>query len=754
MKSPYEYLADIIVKRPRLVACLLVLLLILSLVGASLTEMKTGNETYVYKDEPSGSLVLHYSDAFSSKSIILIVEGADVTTPDVIAYLDMLEGAIRNQRYVLGAVSYVDLLKSANGGVLPTSKGEIITLMDALPSDSMSNLLPSNTLAMVNVPLETGLSSDTEVEIVNNIESLVEFSGAPAGITVSVSGSPAFTAGMRDDMSQNMSTLITLAMVLMVVAVMLLFSHVRYTLLPVIVVFCGIIATFGFMGFVGIGISSIVIAAFPVLIGIGIDYAIQFHSRIDDEAREHPIDVAVKRTIINYGPAVMLAMIATSLGFIALTILAPAPSVADFGFICTIGVVWCYLAALLYVPTFAMVINYKPKPPKVKKDGSNGTSLMSKYDDLLGNTAAAIAKRAIPVLLFLAMFAVVGIQLDEKVIIDTDEESMVPADMPAMTSMKKITSIVGSTNTITVYIKADSIRDPQTLKWIDDFAKYTLNKNTKLRGVTSIASIIKEYNGGILPTTIQEIDDIWAKVPQTTLNRYASGQTETVMEFSMDSISIPQTQSLIKDMEKDLDWFVQHPGLSADFTGSMSMFSEMIDKISDSKNPMTYFGFLLIFIYLIIVYRNFSAVTPLIPIMMIVGWNGMVMYVLGLTYSLLTATLGAMTIGVASEYTILIMERYLEEKKNGLDLIPAIQIAVQKIGTAITVSGLTTVFGFAALLLATSPMIQNFGAITVVTVVFSLLGAIIVMPASLAVFENLKAHLDAKKQEKLSKRGI
>ncbi|MBO7388096.1 MAG: MMPL family transporter, partial [Methanomicrobium sp.] len=236
MKSPYEYLADIIVKRPRLVACLLVLMLILSLVGASLTEMKTGNETYVYKDEPSGSLVLHYADAFSSKSIILIVEGADVTTPDVIAYLDMLEGAIRNQRYVLGAVSYVDLLKSANGGVLPTSKGEIITLMDALPSDSMSNLLPSNTLAMVNVPLETGLSSDTEVEIVNNIESLVEFSGAPAGITVSVSGSPAFTAGMRDDMSQNMSTLITLAMVLMVVAVMLLFSHVRYTLLPVIVV--------------------------------------------------------------------------------------------------------------------------------------------------------------------------------------------------------------------------------------------------------------------------------------------------------------------------------------------------------------------------------------------------------------------------------------------------------------------------------------------------------------------------------------
>ncbi|MBR6496870.1 MAG: MMPL family transporter, partial [Methanomicrobium sp.] len=89
-----------------------------------------------------------------------------------------------------------------------------------------------------------------------------------------------------------------------------------------------------------------------------------------------------------------------------------------------------------------------------------------------------------------------------------------------------------------------------------------------------------------------------------------------------------------------------------------------------------------------------------------------------------------------------------EEKENGLDVISAIQVAVQKIGTAITVSGLTTVFGFAALLLATSPMIQNFGAITVVTVVFSLLGAIIVMPATLAIFENLKNYLDARKSRK------
>ncbi|HOS68272.1 MAG TPA: MMPL family transporter, partial [Methanoculleus sp.] len=124
---------------------------------------------------------------------------------------------------------------------------------------------------------------------------------------------------------------------------------------------------------------------------------------------------------------------------------------------------------------------------------------------------------------------------------------------------------------------------------------------------------------------------------------------------------------------------------------------------------------------------------PVIPIVFIVGWNGAIMYLLGLDYTPLTAVLGSMTIGVASEYTILIMERCEEELARGMEFLDAIQIAVQKIGTAITASGMTTVFGFAALTLSTFNIISNFGIVTVITVGFSLLGAIVVMPAVLSL---------------------
>ena len=69
----------------------------------------------------------------------------------------------------------------------------------------------------------------------------------------------------------------------MIVALLLFFRHVRWSLLPIPVVLLGIIWTFGAMGFFHIPMSMVTFAAFPIMIGIGIDYAIQFHNRIDEE---------------------------------------------------------------------------------------------------------------------------------------------------------------------------------------------------------------------------------------------------------------------------------------------------------------------------------------------------------------------------------------------------------------------------------------------------------------------------------------
>jgi hypothetical protein len=513
----------------------------------------------------------------------------------------------------------------------------------------------------------------------------------------------------------------------------------------------GLVLTFGFMGLSGTPISMVVIGAFPVLIGIGIDYAIQIHSRLDEEIRKSSLNEAIITTITKTGPAVLIAMLATSMGFIAM-ILGPIPMVGDFGITCTVGVILCYLAALIIVPVFAVIIKYHPRKPKEKsadnatceigpmgcdtapvRPGGVHSSYTEKYAAFLGKLAYTIAKNPVPIILVVFLVAAIGFQLDNEVPISADEKTFVPSDMPALLDMNKVTRTMGATSTIPVVVTGENVLNPLTLAWIQDFGQYEVTRNDKITGVTSIATLLSWYNSGILPTTNSDIQQVLSRIPAETRNRYVNGNTEAVLEFSTVDMEMSQARSQIRVIQKDVQWFTPPVGVTVRITGSLEMFSSLMEDISNSKTLMTVLGFVFILGFLLLVYRNIHAVAPLIPIVALVGWNGAIMYLLGLDYTPLTAVLGSMTIGVASEYTILIMERVDEELARGLDLYSAIQTSVQKIGTAITVSGMTTVFGFAALILSEFNIISNFGITTVITVGFSLAGAILIMPAVISL---------------------
>ena len=119
----------------------------------------------------------------------------------------------------------------------------------------------------------------------------------PPGTTVSVTGSSAFHQQMAAAMGTSTGTLIAVAMILMIVVLGLLFGYVNHRFLPVLMVGMGLIITFGIMGLAGIQISMAAIGAFPILIGLGIDYAIQFHSRLEEEARKGSLVDAIRGTM-------------------------------------------------------------------------------------------------------------------------------------------------------------------------------------------------------------------------------------------------------------------------------------------------------------------------------------------------------------------------------------------------------------------------------------------------------------------------
>ena len=734
MKNPYEWLAAAINNHTWVVAGIAAAVFVLACFGLSMVTMETGDDTYIDKNTPRGALLAHYKHTYGSDAIMLIYEADSVRNPAVLEYIDSLQDDLRNERYVSEVSGVVDFLKQANGGTLPLSTAEIDTIIGQAPPEMVERVLPSDMMTISAIALEPGVSTQVQEQVLENIGTIISISDPPPGVSVTVSGTPAFSIEMGEAMGAEMGTLILVAMIFMTIAVMLLFSHVRYRLLPIGVVGIGLILTFGLMGIFGIPVSMVVVAAFPVLIGVGIDYAIQFQARFDEETRRSPLPEAVWTTITQMGPSILIAMVATALGFIAM-FFAPVPMIADFGKVCAIGVASCYIAALIIIPVFGLITNYRPKSD-VQIDNpapEAGPSLVERYEHLIGKMAHAVAKHPLPILLVFGIVAVGGYYLDEKVPISADEKTFVPDTMPALQDMEKITRTMGSTSTIPVVVTADNVLSLEMLEWIDQFGSYELEHNDRMTGVTSVATLIRDYNGGTLPETRAEVDAVVARIPDATLKGYLNGRMEAVLEFSTVAMEMDALKSFIEGIQSDIAWNDPPAGATVTITGSSEMFTALMDDIADSKTFMTMLGFAFILGFLLLVYRRVGAVSPLIPIAFVVGWCGAIMYLLGLEYTPLTAVLGSMSIGVASEYTIVIMERCEEELAKGVGYLEAIQTAVEKIGMAITVSGVATISGFAALTVSSFNIISNFGIVTVITIGFSLMGGIIALPAVLSI---------------------
>jgi hydrophobe/amphiphile efflux-3 (HAE3) family protein len=747
----FEGIARTINKRPLLVAALVFALFCVAIFGMTQLTMQTGWETYLDTHSEKGIIYSEYSDNFQSDSIILIIEASDPLNPDTLSYIDDLEADVRQQQNIKGTNSIVEVLKSANGGTLPASRAEIDTVVDSLPPDVRNLVVPSNILTLVQIQLEEGLSDDVQKSALDTVISVVDHADKPPGVTVEISGTPAFMQQMQEGLTSNMAILIGGAMILMVIVMGILFAYVRYRFMPVLLVGIGLVTSLGMMGLAGIGLNMAVIGAFPVLIGLGIDYAIQFHARFDEEARKGSLEDAVFMTVTRTGPAVMYAMLATCVGFLAMFV-SDVPMIRSFGLVAIIGIFTSYWVSCIGMPTLGLLLKYKPKEPKTElcyavgtdacdsivdppgknQNARNGKQKSFSYGQFLTDVSVKIAKKPLPVLLILGCIAFVGFQVDSLIPIQTSENSFVPGDMPAKINIDKVTRILGATSTADFSVRG-FVTDLDTVRWIAEFQEYELSHHADLTGATSIVTYILAYNGGAMPETQADLDAALERIPEDIQKQYLSGSMNAVIKFNTADLDMTGQNTLKQQMIGDIAFLEPPVGVTITPTGNFELFTQMLSSLKESKEMMTYLGFIFVFVFLVLVYRHLHAVSPLIPIVFIVGWNGLMMYVLNIPYTPLTATLGSMTIGVAAEYTILVMERYAEEKERLHDNLAAIKESVQKIGTAITVSGLATFFGFSALCLATFPIISNFGITTLIAVGFSLTGAIFVMPAVLSV---------------------
>jgi predicted RND superfamily exporter protein len=132
------------------------------------------------------------------------------------------------------------------------------------------------------------------------------------------------------------------------------------------------------------------------------------------------------------------------------------------------------------------------------------------------------------------------------------------------------------------------------------------------------------------------------------------------------------------------------------------------------------------------VYRSVSrALVPLIPIVLATGWSSLVLWVTGVPLNPMSATLGALVIAIATEFSVLLSARYHEERERGGTVGEALRRAYARTGTAVVASGITAIAGFAVLVFTDIRMLRDFGLVTVFDLAVALVGVLLVLPAAL-----------------------
>ncbi|NOY11141.1 MAG: RND family transporter, partial [Archaeoglobi archaeon] len=566
--------------------------------------------------------------------------------------------------------------------------------------------------------------------IAKEVEERIAELNPPPGVTVEATGNPMIRYQIEESIGQSMRVMGGVAVLLMVITLVVVFrgvvEHKKYLLLPLLVSILTATLAFGLMPLLGIPLTEVTNAIAPILIGLSIEYAAQFMGRYEEERRKGlSVVEASVISIKSVGLALSLAMITTVIGFLSM-VFSGVPALGWFGIVSAIGLVIAYLLSITLLPAIMLTTDRSER----KRREEEGVPLTERLLD----TASLLSARHYKIVLLATLIITSASYFGySKVPLQTDFMKYVPQDLPAMRKFNELQSLVGSQDRIIAVFQIDSF-DPDTIKEFEGLASYVLNSEQNIIDYSSLGKILKMQFGSI-PETSYELEKELARIGDDRVSSYLSGSSYAIY-FTVAPMDWLEFRDLYERVTREIKFY----GSDSPFflTGDVVLKMFVADIIVNGQNKMTLASFALVFMLLLFVYRSpRKAIVPIIPITVVILVNGGLMYVLGYSRTLVTASLNSLTIGLGIDFSIHVMERYFEERRRGLSPERAVEITITNIGKPILTSGLTMAGGFAAMLASPFPIMSDFGVVSLMAILLSLLAALTVVPAFLVFTDNL-----------------
>jgi hydrophobe/amphiphile efflux-3 (HAE3) family protein len=627
------------------------------------------------------------------------------------------------------------------------------------PKRRFAYLFPTKRAALVQVRLKAGLSEARRNDAIALVREAVALASLKPrnGATYTVTGAPVVVSDLTDSITGSMLTLLIVALLVMAGTLALVFRG-RPRLLPLAIALAAAALTFGGMSLTGAPLTMASIAVLPILIGLAVDYAIQVQSRVAEEQGEGKAlgaAPAARRAALLGAPAIAAAAAATAAGFAALA-LSPVPMVRGFGILLVVGIAIAFACALM-AGTAALVLGERAAPPaalarvgkRLARHRATDAISASERERALraGRDVLALATRhPARVLAVGLVIAAAGWGLDTQTRVESDIQRLVPQDLPALRDLDALQRSSGVGGEVDVLIEGADLTRPRVLAWMIGYQSAVLKQHrySTKRGCGE-AEICPAFSLPDLFTTQSArkdaagIDALLDAVPPYFSQSVITADRKTAtLAFGLRLMTLERQKQVIDDLRARLR-HGRPAGVRAALAGLPVVAADANAEVaSNGRRMLTLLaGLFAVAIVLLVALRGIArALLPLVPIALATGWSAFVLFALRVPLNPMSVTLGALVIAISTEFSVLLSERYRQERGLGHDPREALARTYRSTGAAILASGTTAIAGFAVLVVSDIRMLRDFGFVTVIDLTVSLLGVLVVLPAVLLLAEH------------------
>ncbi len=552
---------------------------------------------------------------------------------------------------------------------------------------------------------------------------------------INVTGLPYFRTQYVETLNREILLYVSVASLLIIIILWLLFRTVIGVLLPISIVWVTILFVVAVLVMTGghFEIMSSTIA--PILLCVGVADSIHMLSkyqdlRLDNKSKKRSLE----ETILVLGSATLLTSITTAIGFMTLMTSDVMP-MRRFGLYTALGVLIAFAVTIFVLPSVLQLIKTRmPVEDKSKVFFRKIGSLLSSTHRTARNHYRIVVSIT---LLVTALFSIGITQLktNSRVFDDIGESSHL------IQQSRFLDEHIAPQFPLEIIIdtgKEDGAYDPDLLRRIEQLHNM-LGEYDEISQSISFATLIKrvdqvmrDHQEDTVPDSRQLVAqydlllDLTGASGPSRMNDFENRQTRVIARaYDVGSYRINQMRD---DLKPRLD--ALFPESSVTLTGSTILSADLTGNIVSALTWSIGLAFLFISVIMALLFRNaklviISLLPNLIPLIITAGFMGFA----GIDIRPSTAVIFTIAFGIAVDDSIHYQARFRMETLRGSDLRQAVKNTTIHTGRAIILTSIILLAGFGVL--GTSSFESNMlmGLLTCLTILTALLADLLFLPA-------------------------